>query len=145
MHSAPELEEGPIKIADLRMEERKVKYYTAEDSGHMFGIKLLDPALSLEDWTIEFLLRRNDELFREEHQLVGVNTQAGGRQGIALGLEAGGNLQISILHVGRDVRLQANLMLEETVWMWVAISAKDKKNIRVYQNGAKVSEHTPGR
>lgn len=141
MHTAPELEEGPIKIPHLRIDERMVKYYTAKKMAHMFGIKLLDPALSLEDWTIEFLLRRNGNLFGEEHQLAGVNTLPEGRQGLRLGIGGAGEFQIGIYAEGADAGLKPDLILEEGVWMWVAIAAEDKKNIRVYQNGIKVNEY----
>ena len=73
MDVAPALEEGPIKIPDIGIDEPNAKYYTSRKSAQMYGTKAFAPPLALEDWTIEFLVRRNGDMFHEEHQLAGVN------------------------------------------------------------------------
>ena len=144
MDQAPELETGTIEIPDLDIVQQNVKYYTAEKSAQMFGTKALgELELLLEDWTIEFLVRRNGDLFSEEHQLAGLNTLPEGRQGMRLGLDGGGNLGIGIYHGGADAGVASNIVLEEGEWNWVSISAEDKDKILVYQNGGQVSEQ-PG-
>ena len=53
---APKLEEGPIKIARLGINERKGMYYTAEASKQTFGGPVnKNPRLYLADYTFEFL------------------------------------------------------------------------------------------
>ena len=86
---APALEEGPIKIPDIGINERKTKYYTSRQSAEMYGTKAWNPPLGIDDWTIEFLVRRNGDLFREEHQLLGINTLPEGRQDSGWAFEAG--------------------------------------------------------
>lgn len=137
---APALEEGPIKIPDIGINERKTKYYTSRQSAEMYGTKAWNPPLGLDDWTIEFLVRRNGDLFREEHQLAGINTLPEGRQGFRLGLKNGDTLGISIYRGGADIGIASNVRLEEGVWNWVAMTGEDKKEILVYQNGKRVSQ-----
>lgn len=143
MALAPALEEGPIKIPDIGINERKTKYYTARKSAEMYGTKAFNPPLGLEDWTIEFLVRRNGDLFREEHQVAGINTLPEGRQGFRLGLKNGDTLGISIYQGGADMGIASNVRLEEGVWTWIAMTGDDKKEILVYQNGRQVSQQ-PG-
>ena len=139
----PALEEGPIKIPDIGINERKTKYYTARKSAEMYGTKAWNPPLGLDDWTIEFLVRRNGDLFREEHQLAGINTLPEGRQGFRLGLKDGDTLGIGIYHGGADKGIASNVRLEEGVWSWITLTGEDKKEIVVYQNGKAVSKQ-PG-
>lgn len=137
---APALEEGPIKIPDIGINERKTKYYTSRQSAEMYGTKAWNPPLGIDDWTIEFLVRRNGDLFREEHQLLGINTLPEGRQGFRLGIKGGDTLGIGIYHGGADMGIASNVKLEEGVWTWVALTGEDKKEILVYQNGKRVSQ-----
>ena len=137
---APALEEGPIKIPDIGINERKTKYYTARKSAEMYGTKAWNPPLGIDDWTIEFLVRRNGDLFREEHQLLGINTLPEGRQGFRLGLKNGDTLGIGIYQGGADMGIASNVRLEEGVWNWIAMTGEDKKEIVVYQNGKAVSK-----
>ena len=139
----PALEEGPIKIPDIGINERKTKYYTARKSAEMYGTKAFASPLGLEDWTIEFLVRRNGDLFREEHQLAGINTLPEGRQGFRLGFKDGDTLGIGIYQGGADMSIASNVRLEEGVWNWIALTGEDKKEILVYQNGREVSKQ-PG-
>ncbi|MDE0300651.1 MAG: LamG domain-containing protein [Candidatus Poribacteria bacterium] len=136
----PALEEGPIKIPDIGFNERKTKYYTSRKSAEMYGTQAWNPPLSLDDWTIEFLVRRNGDLFREEHQLLGINTLPEGRQGFRLGIRGGDTLGIGIYHGNADMGIASNVRLEEGVWNWVALTGEDKKEILVYQNGKRVSQ-----
>ena len=136
----PALEEGPIKIPDIGINERKAKYYTARKSAEMYGTKAFNPPLGLEDWTIELLVRRNGNLFREEHQLAGINTLPEGFQGFRLGLDGAGKLGIGIYHGGQDMSVASNVLLEEGVWNWLVLTGDDKKEILVYQNGREVSK-----
>ena len=137
---APALEEGPIKIPDIGINERKTKYYTSRQSAEMYGTKAWNPPLGIDDWTIEFLVRRNGDLFREEHQLLGINTLPEGRQGFRLGIKNGDTLGISIYQGGNDMGVASNVRLEEGVWTWVALTGEDKKEILVYQDGKRVSQ-----
>ena len=136
----PALEEGPIKIPDIGINERKTKYYTSRKSTEMYGTKAWNPPLAIDDWTIEFLVRRNGDLFREEHQLLGINTSPEGRQGFRLGLKNGDTLGIGIYQGGNDMGVASNVRLEEGVWTWVALTGEDKKEILVYQDGKRVSQ-----
>ena len=65
---APELEEGTIKIPALGIDEQNVKYYTTKESLQTFGgPPQKNTPLFFEDWTLEFLCRRNGDFFVEEH------------------------------------------------------------------------------
>ena len=144
MDVAPALEEGPIKIADIGIDEPNAKYYTSRKSAEMYGTKAFAPPLALEDWTIELLVRRNGDMFHDEHQLAGVNAAAWvGLQGIRLGLDAADNLKMVIYEGGIDTLVPSNVILEESVWNWVAITGKDKEEILIYHNGRVVNKH-PG-
>ena len=83
-NTAPKLEEGPIKIARLGINERKAMYYTAKASLQTFGGPVhKNPKLYLADWTFEFLCKRNGNLFVEEHHFAGFqNSPREGAQGI---------------------------------------------------------------
>ena len=143
MDVAPTLEEGPIKIPDIGIDEPRAKYYTSRKSGEMYGTKAFAPPLSFGDWTIEFLVRRNGNMFHEEHQLAGVNAVWVRQQGIRLGLDAAGNLKIVIYEAGVDKPVPSNIILEKGVWNWVALTGKDKQEILVYHNGREVNKR-PG-
>ena len=144
MDAPPALEEGPIKIPDIGIDEPNAKYYTARKSAQMYGTKAFAPPLALEDWTIEFLVRRNGDMFHDEHQLAGVNAAVWVReQGIRLGLDAANNLKIVIYEAGFDTLVPSNIILEEGVWNWVVFTGKDKEEILAYHNGREVNKR-PG-
>lgn len=143
MDAPPALEEGPIKIPDIGIDEPKAKYYTSRKRAEMYGTKAFAPPLAIEDWTIEFLVRRNGDMFHEEHQLAGVNAVWVRQQGIRLGLDAAGNLKVVIYEAGVDKPVPSNIILEEGVWNWVAFTGKDKREILVYHNGREVNKR-PG-
>ena len=143
MDIAPVMEEGPIKIPDIGIDEPKAQYYTSRKSAEMYGTKAFAPPLALEDWTIEFLVRRNGDMFHEEHQLAGVNAVWVRQQGIRFGLDAAGNLKVVIFEAGVDKPVPSNIILEEGVWNWVAFTGKDKQEILVYHNGREVNKR-PG-
>lgn len=70
--TAPELEEGIIKIPGTGIDEPKAMYYTAKKSKQTFGGPVgRNPELFLEDWTLEFLCKRSGSLFVEEHHFAG--------------------------------------------------------------------------
>ena len=142
MDVAPALEEGTIKIPDIGIDEPKAKYYTSQKSAEMYGTKAFAPPLALEDWTIEFLVRRNGDMFHEEHQLAGVNAVWVRQQGIRLALDAAGYLKMVIYEVD-IIPVPSNIILEEGVWNWVAFTGKDKEEILVYHNGREVNKR-PG-
>ena len=143
MDVAPALEEGPIKIPDIGIDEPMAKYYTSRKSAQMYGTKAFAPPLALEDWTIEFLVRRNGDMFHDEHQLAGVNAVWVRQQGIRLALDAAGNLRVVIYEAGVDKSVPSNIILEESVWNWVSFTGKDKEEILVYHNGREVNKR-PG-
>ena len=144
MDVPPTLEEGPIKIPDIGINEPKAKYYTSRKSAEMYGTRAFAPPLALEDWTIEFLARRNGDMFRDEHQLVGVGAAAWVRlQGIQLSLDDANNLKMVIYEGGIDTLVPSNIVLRAGVWNWIAFTAKDKEEIVVYHNG-RVVNRQPG-
>ena len=141
--TAPKLEEGPIKIARLGINERKTKYYTAKASRQTFGGPVhKNPKLYLSDWTFEFLCRRNGNLFVEEHHLAGFqNSPAEGAQGIRFWLLGGGQeLGISIHAKGSKQAPEAiKIQLEQDVWTWVTLVGENKKSIAAYQDGKEIT------
>ena len=140
--TAPELEEGPIKIARLGINERKAMYYTAKKSRQTFGGPVhKNPKLFLADWTFEFLCKRNGSLFQEEHHFAGFqNSPAEGAQGIRFWLQGGQELGISIHAKGaKQAPAAIKIDLEQDVWTWVTLVGTNKKSIVAYQDGRKIT------
>ena len=140
---APELEEGTIKIPALGINQQNVKYYTTKESHQTFGgPPAKNTPLFFEDWTLEFLCRRNGDFFVEEHHFAGFqNSPREGKQGIRLWIVGGQNLDISIHAKGGKQGVQPlNLKLQEGVWTWIAVVGTSGKSIVAYQDGKKVSE-----
>ena len=141
---APKLEEGPIKIARLGINERKAMYYTAKASRQTFGGPVnKNPKLFLADYTFEFLCKRNGNLFVEEHHFVGFqNSPREGAQGIRFWLLGGGDeLGISIHAKGSKQAPEAiKIRLEQDVWTWVTLVGENKKSIAAYQDGREISK-----
>ena len=143
----PTVEEGEIVIPTIGFSGRR-RYYTATASGQTFGGPVnLNPTLFLGDWTLEFLCKRNGNLFIEEHQFAGFQYHPRDSiQGIQLQLPADGReLELSI-HTNKGVRQPEralNIFLEENEWTWVTIVSKNGESIIAYQDGVEVSRH-PG-
>ena len=140
---APELEEGTIKIPALGINQENMKYYTTKDSLQTFGgPPAKNPPLFFEDWTLEFLCRRNGDFFVEEHHFAGFqNSPREGKQGIRLWIVDGQKLDISIHAKGGKQGVQPlNLTLEEGEWTWIAIVGTSGKSIVAYQDGKEVSK-----
>ena len=141
--NAPDLEEGPIKIPALGINQPNVKYYTTTDSHQTFGgPPQKNTPLFFEDWTLEFLCKRNGDFFVEEHHFAGFqNSPREGKQGIRLWIVGGQNLDISVHAGGAKQGVQPlNLKLEEGVWTWIAIVGTNDDSIVAYQDGKEVSK-----
>ena len=137
------LEEGEIKIPALGIVQPNAKYYTAKESHSTFGgPPQKNTPLFFEDWTLEFLCRRNGDFFVEEHHFAGFqNSPREGKQGIRLWIVGGQNLDISIHAGGGKQGVQPlNLKLEEGVWTWIAVVGTSGKSIVAYQDGKEVSK-----
>ena len=137
------LEEGEIKIPALGIVQPDAKYYTAKESHSTFGgPPQKNTPIFFEDWTLEFLCRRNGDFFVEEHHFAGFqNSPREGKQGIRLWIVGGQNLDISIHAKGGKQGVQPlNLKLEEGVWTWIAIVGTSGKSIVAYQDGKEVSK-----
>ena len=137
------LEEGEIKIPALGIVQPDAKYYTAKESHSTFGgPPQKNTPIFFEDWTLEFLCRRNGDFFLEEHHFAGFqNSPREGKQGIRLWIVGGQNLDISIHAKGGKQGVQPlNLKLEEGVWTWIAIVGTSGKSIVAYQDGKEVSK-----
>ena len=140
---APELEEGEIKIPALGISQPNVAYYTTKDSHQTFGgPPQKNTPLFFEDWTLEFLCRRNGDFFLEEHHFAGFqNSPREGKQGIRLWIVNGQNLDISIHAKGGKQGVQPlNLTLNEGEWTWIAVVGESGKSIIAYQDGKEVSK-----
>ena len=139
---APMLEEGKIEIPALGISEANVKYYTTKKSLQTFGVEGKNPELAVEDWTLEFLCKRNGGLFKEEHHFAGFqNIPREGKQGIRLWMEGEEKLGISIHAGGGKQGVQPlNIKFEEGIWTWIAIVGTNKKSIVAYQDGKQVSK-----
>jgi hypothetical protein len=138
-----ELEEGEIKIPALGVSEPNAKYYTTKESHSTFGgPPPKNPPLFFEDWTLEFLCRRNGDFFLEEHHFAGFqNSPREGKQGVRLWIVGGQNLDMSIHAGGSKQGVQPlNLKLEEGVWTWITVVGTNDKSIVAYQDGKEVSE-----
>lgn len=138
-----ELEEGEIKIPDLGINEPNAKYYTAKESHSTFGgPPQKNTPIFFEDWTLEFLCRRNGDFFVEEHHFAGFqNSPREGKQGVRLWIVGGQNLDISVPAGGAKQGVQTlNLKLEEGVWTWIAVVGTNDKSIVAYQDGKEVSK-----
>ena len=69
---APMLEKGTIKIPVLGITQAVTKYYIAKKALQTFGGPVdKNPELAVEDWTLEFLCKRNGGLLQEEHYFTG--------------------------------------------------------------------------
>ena len=69
---APMLEKGTIKIPVLGITQAVTKYYIAKKALQTFGGPVdKNPELAVEDWTLEFLCKRNGGLLQEEHYFAG--------------------------------------------------------------------------
>ena len=137
------LEEGEIKIPALGIVQPNAKYYTTKESLQTFGgPPQKNTPLFFEDWTLEFLCRRNGDFFVEEHHFAGFqNSPREGKQGIRLWIVGGQNLDISVHAGGGKQGVQPlNLKLEEGVWTWIAVVGTSGKSIVAYQDGKEVSE-----
>ena len=137
-----ELEEGEIKIPALGIVQPDVKYYTTKESLQTFGgPPPKNPPLFFEDWTLEFLCRRNGDFFLEEHHFAGFqNSPREGKQGVRLWIVGGQNLDMSVHAGGSKQGVQPlNLKLEEGVWTWIAVVGTNDKSIVAYQDGKEVS------
>ena len=140
---APELEEGTIEIPALGINQENMKYYTTKDSLQTFGgPPAKNPPLFFEDWTLEFLCRRNGDFFVEEHHFAGFqNSPREGKQGIRLWIVDGQKLDISIHAKGGKQGVQPlNLQLNEGEWTWITVVGTSGKSIVAYQDGKEVSE-----
>lgn len=140
---APNLEEGAIKIPALGVNQPNVKYYTTDDSHQTFGGPPKDNTpLFFEDWTIEFLCKRNGDFFLEEHHFAGFqNSPREGKQGIRLWIVGGQNLDVSIHAKGSKQAVQPlNLTLNQGEWTWIAVVGTSGKSIVAYQDGKEVSK-----
>ena len=138
---APKLEEGRIRIPALGINQDNVMYYTTTKSKETFGGPVArNPKLFVEDWTLEFLCKRNGGLYVEEHHFAGFqNSPREGRQGLRLWLLGNGqNLDMSIHSKGGKTGQALKIALEEDVWTWITIVGIDKKSIIAYQDGKKV-------
>ena len=144
--SPPRLEEGEIEIPSIGFSGRR-QYYTATASSQTFGGPVdTNPQLYLGDWTLEFLCKRNGDLFFGEHQFAGFqNSPREGLQGIRLRLLLDGRELSMSIHADGFKRPERalNIFLEENVWTWVTIVSLNGESIIAYQDGVEVSTH-PG-
>ena len=89
-----------------------------------------NPELAVEDWTLEFLCKRNGGLLQEEHHFAGVqNAPKEGHQGIRLWLrfEGENKLGISIHAEGKKQTVKPiDIKLDEGVWTWIVIVGTNK-------------------
>ncbi len=142
----PRVEEGEIEIPSIGFSGRR-KYYTATASSQTFGGPVhTNPKLFLGDWTLEFLCKRNGDLFHSEHHFSGFqNSPREGLQGIRLGLLGDGReLGMSLQADGfKQPERALNVFLEENVWTWVTVVSINGQSIIAYQDGVEVSRH-PG-
>ena len=142
----PRVEEGEIDIPSIGFSGRR-KYFTATWSRQTFGGPVhTNPKLYLGDWTLEFLCKRNGNLFDLEHQFAGFqNSPREGLQGIRLWLPNDGReLELSVHADGFErPKRTLNIFLEENVWTWVTIASINGESIIAYQDGVEVSRH-PG-
>ena len=137
------LEEGAIKIPALGINQPNVKYYTATESHSTFGgPPQKNTPLFFEDWTLEFLCRRNGDFFVEEHHFAGFqNSPREGKQGIRLWITGGQNLDTSIHAGGGKQGVQPlNIVLAQGEWTWIAIVGTSGDSIVAYQDGKEVSK-----
>ena len=142
----PRIEEGEIDIPSIGFSGQR-KYFTATWSRQTFGGPVgTNPKLYLGDWTLEFLCKRNGNLFDVEHQFAGFqNSPREGLQGLRLWLPNDGReLELSVHADGFKQPARAlNIFLEEDVWTWVTIVSMNGESIIAYQDGVEVSRH-PG-
>ena len=138
------IEEGEIEIPAIGFSGRR-QYYTATASSQIFGGPVdTNPQLYLGDWTLEFLCKRNGDLFFGEHQFAGFqNSPKEGLQGIRLRLLLDGReLELSIHADGIGQPTRAlDIFLDENVWTWVTVVSINGESIIAYQDGVEVSRH----
>ena len=144
----PVEDEGTIEIPALGIRMPGAKFYTFAESGQGYGGPGNTVELFIDDWTIEFLLRRNGAMLGEEHQLAGFqNTPAEGAQSIRLWLMNGDvreKLEFSIHSNGAKAGTESTgIILAEGVWFWVTLVHENKDSLTVYLNGEEISDQ-PG-
>ena len=134
--TAMKLEQGTIEIPNLNIVMLNAKFYTATEPLQSFGgAPQTLPAVFLGEFTLEFLLRRNGDLFGQEHGVFAFRSW-GMDQGIEGRIPAGtGDLQIE----GPGARQSYGINLEPGVWTWIAITG-DKQSFIVYQDGKEVGK-----
>ncbi len=132
----PQLENGPINIPALDISLPHMKYYTAVEMFQTFGGKpSTNPELFLDaGFTLEFLLRRNGDMFLEEHGVFGFVCWQPRQQltGVVVG-----DSDLRVLRPeGGEVH---GINLELGVWTWIGITS-DRKSFIVYQDGEEVGK-----
>ena len=132
----PQLENGPINIPALNIVMPGMNYYTAVEMFQTFGGKQsTNPELFLDEgFTLEFLLRRNGDMFLEQHGVFGFTCWEPRRQltGVVVG-----DSDLRVLRPeGGEVH---GIKLELGVWTWIGITS-DKKSFIVYQDGEEVGK-----
>ena len=131
----PQREKGSIDIPALNIVMPNMNYYTAVKSFQTFGGKpSTNPELLLEAYTLELLLRRNGDLFFDEHGVFGFITL---RATHHLTGRIQGESDLEIRHPAGDGLY--GVKLELGVWTWIGITG-DKRSFIVYQDGEEVSK-----
>ena len=141
----PALEQGDIDIPAVGLAMQGAMFYTAHESGQCYGGPGNTLELFVEDWTVEFLIRRNGGMLGEEHQLAGFQTDPPeGQQGMRLWLQGDpvrDNLGLSVHAEGSKQAVEEiGVVLPEGAWTWVTLVGTSGDSIVTYQDGVKINE-----
>ena len=144
----PALEEGAMERPDLGIVVPNAMFYTAHESGQCFGGPGNTVELLVEDWTVEFVCRRNGEALGEEHQFAGFQTDPPeGQQGIRLWMQGDPQVDLGLSIHAEGSKQESvepiGVVLEEGVWTWLTLVGTSGESIVTYQDGVPISEQ-PG-
>ena len=144
----PRLRDGRIKIPEVGY-SRAAKWYVARDIGQGFaGTPGKAPKLKLEDWTAEFLAKRNGPKWPrliKAAEFAGFHSEDKG-QGFRILLHGGGTGKMSVFIKGQHNLKgkwfgadRVGIDIDEGEWHWLAFVFRNRRALETYQNGEKLA------
>ena len=138
--AAPVLEEGKIDIPNTGFVLANAKYYTGTRVGLIFGSPPdTNPDLTLEEWTLELLCRRNGGAKDRDNGIIGFRPGSDNEDDNEVSLIVQKSTTELSIHYPLGEVNASGLFLEIGEWNWIAISS-DRGTMIKYQNGEAVGE-----
>ena len=132
------LEEEAIEIPDIGFTLADAKYYTATGSNQTFGGPAdTNPDLFLEDWTMEFLAKRNGDPFDTENGFAGFRPGSNWEKGIFLAVYNNAEGLCATYFPNWACR-PGGIEIVEGEWTWITLTG-DENAVRAYKDGEEVA------